>query len=684
MTTYRIAAPDGKTYRIDGPEGATQDQVQAEVVRQNPHLSAASPAPTSEPRFLDELSHQADNLVGGAIQWGGNTLTYPAAAVKAAWEGTGQSGAKANVDSMQKSVKDYLVGKGVDPDSVGYTIGKEAPPILATLPVGGFAGGSIKAAGDALAPSSPKVAAYLTDLAAATRAGGFAKNVGLGTNVAGGAVTGALSSAAIDPELSSAGMGAALGGALPVAGKVVGQVAKPFLARMGSTAAANSLAEQAANRSAREGLGTAAENKAAVLAAMDNAQTYIPGAVPTAGEAVAQSGLPASATSALQRDLAVSGGGASDAFTRASQRNNNAMVDSLAPYAGGVDPEAALKAARDYRGANAGAEYKALDSVTKPIDAPLADILSNDTVSKIIPLAKELHSIAELNAKAKGLPPVAPFILGGQKATPAVPQSYNQFNQSMVAGKPAIPGTPDEVSIGALQYIKAALDKVSADPASGAALGISANTKNAMGDLKSLLTGWMEKASPEWGKARAGYEAQSIPINQLQANQALAAKLRNSSEKITPAQFLNATDTGEAAMLKKSGVPRYAGGIDDFLTRPNLDAISGIKSQLQRGIDTQTAESLAGHSSDAASVGKATPIPHVGMGAILSDVLGKSVVGGGEAAQKALATRMVDAGEYAKLLRGLPEDKQLEVVRRLLTQGLTAGSGPALAAQLRK
>ena len=40
MPTYSIAAPDGKTYQIDGPEGATTEQVKAEVMRQHPHLSA--------------------------------------------------------------------------------------------------------------------------------------------------------------------------------------------------------------------------------------------------------------------------------------------------------------------------------------------------------------------------------------------------------------------------------------------------------------------------------------------------------------------------------------------------------------------------------------------------------------------------------------------------------------------
>lgn len=38
MPTYEIQAPDGNKYRIDGPPGATQEQIQAEVMRQNPSL----------------------------------------------------------------------------------------------------------------------------------------------------------------------------------------------------------------------------------------------------------------------------------------------------------------------------------------------------------------------------------------------------------------------------------------------------------------------------------------------------------------------------------------------------------------------------------------------------------------------------------------------------------------------
>lgn len=37
MPTYSISAPDGNTYKIEGPAGATQEQVVAEVLRQNPN-----------------------------------------------------------------------------------------------------------------------------------------------------------------------------------------------------------------------------------------------------------------------------------------------------------------------------------------------------------------------------------------------------------------------------------------------------------------------------------------------------------------------------------------------------------------------------------------------------------------------------------------------------------------------
>lgn len=45
MTTYAIKAPDGNTYQIDGPEGASQTDVQNEVLKQHPTAAKTTPDP---------------------------------------------------------------------------------------------------------------------------------------------------------------------------------------------------------------------------------------------------------------------------------------------------------------------------------------------------------------------------------------------------------------------------------------------------------------------------------------------------------------------------------------------------------------------------------------------------------------------------------------------------------------
>lgn len=79
MTTYSIQAPDGKTYQIDGPQGATQEQVQAEVMRQNPHLSAAPQAPSSAPRWdvLGDIGRAASGAFDALKQDASTAMSAP-------------------------------------------------------------------------------------------------------------------------------------------------------------------------------------------------------------------------------------------------------------------------------------------------------------------------------------------------------------------------------------------------------------------------------------------------------------------------------------------------------------------------------------------------------------------------------------------------------------------------------
>ena len=80
MATYRISAPDGKTYELEGPDGATQNEIEAEVIKQNPQLGfqtteggAAFGNPTAERKYggpKDTSRIDPLTAIGGAGAFG--------------------------------------------------------------------------------------------------------------------------------------------------------------------------------------------------------------------------------------------------------------------------------------------------------------------------------------------------------------------------------------------------------------------------------------------------------------------------------------------------------------------------------------------------------------------------------------------------------------------------------------
>lgn len=79
MPTYRIQAPNGRTYQIEGPPGATQAQVIQEVLRQYP--DAETPLPPPEGGFTAAFKGGLENLKGQAALTAGKAgLMDPKAA----------------------------------------------------------------------------------------------------------------------------------------------------------------------------------------------------------------------------------------------------------------------------------------------------------------------------------------------------------------------------------------------------------------------------------------------------------------------------------------------------------------------------------------------------------------------------------------------------------------------------
>ena len=70
MPTYRITAPDGKTYQIDGPAGASQEDVKNEVIRQHPYAAYTTEelknAPTASTSTADFLRQVGQGGISGA------------------------------------------------------------------------------------------------------------------------------------------------------------------------------------------------------------------------------------------------------------------------------------------------------------------------------------------------------------------------------------------------------------------------------------------------------------------------------------------------------------------------------------------------------------------------------------------------------------------------------------------
>lgn len=98
MPTYQVTAPNGRVYQIDGPEGATDDQVHAEVMRQFPEAagSPAPPKPTDNSAVrglvlglekpIDNLSVAASHIpvLGPAVDSLSQAMGQPTAAQSAA------------------------------------------------------------------------------------------------------------------------------------------------------------------------------------------------------------------------------------------------------------------------------------------------------------------------------------------------------------------------------------------------------------------------------------------------------------------------------------------------------------------------------------------------------------------------------------------------------------------------
>lgn len=163
MPTYEIKAPNGRTYRIDGPAGATDAQVRAKVLEQNPDAGQAAPSRPAPKSALRQTGDILTNAVAGAAQGvvsipdvaieglGGLLRMGAAPAAKASagmFRGMGMEGAAANVDRNARTFDRALA----TPATPGRAIEAVAP----TLPGYGASRFAAQMLGSLVVPFAPK------------------------------------------------------------------------------------------------------------------------------------------------------------------------------------------------------------------------------------------------------------------------------------------------------------------------------------------------------------------------------------------------------------------------------------------------------------------------------------------------------------------------------------------------
>lgn len=228
MASYKITSPDGQVYRVNAPDDASQDDVMAYA--QKSFKAAETPNPESS--MMDSIKQGAGNVLAGAVRGAGSigsTLIAPYDMAKDALAGKGLS---LESNRQRRSDMDSALGMmGAQPDSLMYKGGKLGGEIAGTAGIGGALAKPLQAL--AATKYASGIEPLLEGGIKALQTGGFrvgplaGTGAGTAARVLGGAAVGGASAGLVNPE--DAGLGAAIGGALPSAvqlGGAIGNLAR--------------------------------------------------------------------------------------------------------------------------------------------------------------------------------------------------------------------------------------------------------------------------------------------------------------------------------------------------------------------------------------------------------------------------------------------------------------------------
>lgn len=371
---------------------------------------------------------------------------------------------------------------------------------------------------------------------------------------------GAAATARAAPAVSKA-MGAAGRVTNPLApiGLAV-NVAKYPLAAVGNVAEATFNPKNALYMRAAEGQAPA------IINALRGAQEIVPGSMPTAAQAAADTGVVG-----FQK-LGKSAAGVLETEYKGREAAQKA---ALRGAVGGVG-----KTAEDLTAAKAAREtvtepmYRAADKTLSKVDSEFTSLLQRPSMDQVMARAQRLAAERDI-----------PFQLGKTAPEQRVPSMLVDE-----AGRPlaetVVPATYAQLPGTSIHFIKQAFDDLIKDPAT---FGIGASEARAIGNTRKEFLAWAEQLSknPAYKEARETFAKMSAPIDQMQVGQFLESKLTpalgEDTARLRAAGYATALEQAPQTIKKATGETRYATLEEVFKSDPEaLKALHAVRDDLAR------------------------------------------------------------------------------------------------------
>jgi hypothetical protein len=532
------------------------------------HLTASAP---TQPAPQDDRSYvrsAAEGVLRSAASVG-NTILSPVRAaanylapeettVQTLVDGkkrrTGALAPVANYLNEMRDSMDWLDRENAS-NPMTYGAGRLVGDIAMTAPVGGFVGAGIKAAG--ARAGLPVVERLGTAVATGgLRTGAVPTTVSsgaanLGVRAAGGAINGGVSAGLIDPD--QAGAGALVGAAFPVgmatAVKGLGLAGQAVSKTRQALAPLNPKNDaRLVGQFLRDQAGPEADTAVKALKTFQQTGPALPGYQATAAE-VAR--VPSFA--ALQRTATAVDPLAMNEYSGMATRNQDLLVNQLEDLAGRDGQRAFTDAMREE---TANRLYQ--QAYSKPIDPA--------QLTK--PMQRQIDNLMQK------------------------PAMQEAMRRARVLGQNEGLDIADEAgSLRGLHYAKTELDSMIRDAA-------TRNEKRILQGVQFDLLKVMDQLSPDYGKARSEYAAMSVPVNQFDVLEQIAANSITPRGTVTLNKFNRAaTDKTAKVVLKRQDAT-----LPSLLTPEQLNTLGGVRSSLEgldfvqnagRGVGSDTVQKLA-------------------------------------------------------------------------------------------